>query len=218
VFAAVHQEVGQLLGVDFAYLGRYEPDRAVTAVSAWPRHPHVRRDRRRFDPRPAVMGTGSRQEQPLPADTEARLATFPELVATAIANAESRTRVSRLAEEQAALRRVATLIAAGAPPEEAFAAVAKEVGRLFLVDVANMCHYESVGTFTIVASAGNRFSVGSRWPLGGKNVSTLVFETGRPAGSTAMPMQPARWLTTSERGASPRRSGRRSSSSVGCGA
>ena len=37
-----------------------------------------------------VIGTGSSLEQPLPADTEARLASFTELVATAIANAESR--------------------------------------------------------------------------------------------------------------------------------
>ncbi len=39
------------------------------------------------------------------------------LLATAIANAESRAGLARLAEEQAALRRVATLVARGAPPE-----------------------------------------------------------------------------------------------------
>ena len=62
-----------------------------------------------------------------------------------------------------------------------FRSVAEEVGRLFLVDVANMCRYEADGTFTIVASSGNRFPIGSRWPLGGQNVTTLVFETGRSA-------------------------------------
>ena len=81
-------------------------------------------------------------------------------MATAIANTESRASLARLAEEQAALRRVATLVAAGAPPEEAFAAVADEAGRLFLVDVANMCRYEPDGTATIVASAGGR---SARW-------------------------------------------------------
>jgi hypothetical protein len=55
-----------------------------------------------------VMSTHVPLGQPLPADTEARLASFTELVATAIANAESRAELSRLAEEQAALRRVAT--------------------------------------------------------------------------------------------------------------
>ena len=117
----------------------------------------------------------------LPADTEARLASFTELVATAIANADSRAELARLAEEQAALRRVATLVAAGAPPEEAFAAVAEEAGKLFLVDVANMCRYEPDGTATIVASAWGRFAVGSRLKLEGKNVTTLVYQTGRAA-------------------------------------
>jgi signal transduction histidine kinase len=128
-----------------------------------------------------VMAAGSTLEQLLPADTEARLASFTELVATAIANAESRAALARLAEEQAALRRVATLVARGAAPEEVFAVVAEEVGRLFLADVANMCRYESDGTYTIVASAGNRFPVRARWALGGKNATTIVFETGRPA-------------------------------------
>jgi len=44
-------------------------------------------------------------------------------LATAIANAESREALAQLAEEQAALRRVATLVAAGAPPQEVFEAV-----------------------------------------------------------------------------------------------
>jgi signal transduction histidine kinase len=90
-------------------------------------------------------------------------------------------RLAWLAEEQAALRRVATLVAAGAPPEEAFAAVAEEAGRLFLVDVANMCRYEHDGLATIVGSAGERFAVGSQVKLEGKNGTTLVFRTGRAA-------------------------------------
>jgi PAS domain S-box-containing protein len=121
-------------------------------------------------------------QEPLPLDTDERLEKFTELVATAIANAEGRARLARLAEEQAALRRVATLVAHGAPPEEVFTAVANEVGRLLPVDVANVCRYESDGTFTFVASGSERFPVGSRWPLGGQtNLATLVSETGRPA-------------------------------------
>jgi signal transduction histidine kinase len=118
----------------------------------------------------------------MPADTEARLTQFTELLATAVANAESHARLSRLADEQAALRRVATLVARGTRPEEVFAAVTNEVGRLLSVDMANMCRYESDGTLTFVASAGERFPVGSRWPLRGhKNLATLVLETGRSA-------------------------------------
>jgi signal transduction histidine kinase len=95
-------------------------------------------------------------------------------------NVASRVAGLELAEE-AALRRVATLVARGVPPEEAFGAVATEVGRLFLVDVANIIRYEPDGTLTMVASAEDRFPVGRQWPLGGRNVGTLVFETGRPA-------------------------------------
>jgi GAF domain-containing protein len=127
-----------------------------------------------------LMAAGSRQEQPLPSDTEARLASFTELVATAIANTEARSEVGRLVDEQAALRRVATLVARGAAPEAVFAAVTEEVARLFLANLATMCRYESDGTYTIVARAGTPFPVGSRWPLGGKNLATVVFETGRP--------------------------------------
>jgi len=89
-----------------------------------------------------------------------------------------------LAEEQAALRRVATLVARGVPPEELFAAVVEETGRLFSVEYVAMGRYEPDGTLTIVAGsglAGDNFPVGSQWALGGKNLATLVFETGRPA-------------------------------------
>jgi GAF domain-containing protein len=79
---------------------------------------------------------GCRLSEPLPADTEARLAGFTELLATAIANAESRAGLARAAEEQAALRRVATLVARGVTPEEVFAVVTEEVGRRLPVDFA----------------------------------------------------------------------------------
>jgi signal transduction histidine kinase len=131
-----------------------------------------------------MMAAGSSGAEPLPADTEARLASFTELLATAIANAESRAGLARLAEEQAALRRAATLVARGAPPEELFAAVVEEVGRVFPGEHAALTRYESDGTMTIVAiSEGlvDSFPAGSRWPLGGRNVSTVVYETGRSA-------------------------------------
>ena len=124
------------------------------------------------------------RDQQLPADTEARLASFTELVATAIANAESRAALARLAEEQAALRRVATLVARGAAPEEVFAAVTDEFARLVPVDVAGMARYEPDGTLpTLPAGAGEwtSFPVGSRWTVEGKNIVTDMFETGRTA-------------------------------------
>jgi PAS domain S-box-containing protein len=131
-----------------------------------------------------TMNAGSRLERPLPPDAEARLAGFTELLATAIANAESRAALARLAEEQAALRRVATLVARAAAPEEVFAAVTEEVGRLLSAGHVGLGRYESDDTMTTVAtwgSTGKRCRAGSRHPLGGHNLGTLMFETGRPA-------------------------------------
>jgi PAS domain S-box-containing protein len=87
--------------------------------------------------------------------------------------------------EQAALRRVATLVARRAPPEEVFAAVTEEVGQLFPVDFAGLSRYEHDGMIiylAVWARTGKPFPpAGTRVSLGGKNVTTLVFETGRPA-------------------------------------
>jgi GAF domain-containing protein len=133
-----------------------------------------------------VIFVGSTLEQPLPAGTESRLALFTELVATAIANADSRAALARLAEEQAALRRVATLVARATPPREVFAAVAGEAGRLLGVDFAVLVRYDPQGTLEVVGTwtrtgAPAPTPVGGRLPLGGRNVTTLVHQTGRPA-------------------------------------
>jgi GAF domain-containing protein len=126
------------------------------------------------------------REESLPADAEARLAGFTELVATAVANAQARTELRGFAGEQAALRRVATLVAGGASPEEVFTAVAGEVGRLLGTVQTNMVRYDPDDVATIVAVHGKvgdaaAVSVGDRYELGGRNATTLVFQTGRPA-------------------------------------
>ncbi|MCU1612531.1 MAG: histidine kinase, partial [Frankiales bacterium] len=133
-----------------------------------------------------VMMVASTSEQPQPPDTEARLAGFTELVATAIANVQARLELRRFAEEQAALRRVATLVARAVPPEEVFAAVTAEVGRVLSADVTAMIRYDPDDGTTIVggwAPTGgvSRFRVGTRSQLGGGNVTTLVFRTGQAA-------------------------------------
>ena len=99
-----------------------------------------------------AMVIHSPRHEPFPESTEARLTDFTELVATAIANAESRAALARLADEQAALRRVATLVARGASPRDLFAAVAEEVGRLLPVGSATMGRYEPDDSVTTVAS------------------------------------------------------------------
>ena len=121
---------------------------------------------------------------PLPAGTEGQLAGFTELAATAIANAQARVELRGFADEQAALRRVATLVARAAPPEEAFAAVAEESARLLHADHAGMGRYDSDGTTTIVASwssTGSVFPSDTRWSPGGQNLYTQVLQTGRAA-------------------------------------
>jgi GAF domain-containing protein len=89
-----------------------------------------------------------------------------------------------LAEEQAALRRVATLVARGVPPDEVFAAVTVEVVRLLPVDFARMGRYESDSTVTTVAASGradDHFPVGPRLAPGWKNLGRMVAQTGRSA-------------------------------------
>jgi signal transduction histidine kinase len=121
---------------------------------------------------------------PLPAGTEAQLAGFTELAGTAIANAQARVELRGYAEEQAALRRVAVLVAQGASPDEVFAAVTREAGRLLDADRATMARYGPDGTETVLAawdSARPTIPVGSRWSLGGQNMQTMVFQTRQPA-------------------------------------
>src|SRR5919198_2448188 len=69
---------------------------------------------------------------------------------------ESRDELRRLADEQAALRRVATLVACESARDGVFAKVAEEVGRLFDADIALMFRYETDGTVTIVANWSER--------------------------------------------------------------
>jgi signal transduction histidine kinase len=133
-----------------------------------------------------VMLVSSGGEEPLPADSEARLAHFTDLVGTAIASAQARVELRGYADEQAALRRVATLVAAGAPPPEVFGAVAKEIAGVLATDFASMSRYEADGTATVIgawtrADISLTMAVGDRLSLGGLNVTTLVHETGQPA-------------------------------------
>src|SRR5262249_49281985 len=67
-----------------------------------------------------ALMAATRGLEPLPDDAEARIAAFTELVATAVSNAQAHGDLQRLADEQAALRRVATLVAEDAPPAELF--------------------------------------------------------------------------------------------------
>jgi signal transduction histidine kinase len=113
-----------------------------------------------------------------PANTEERLERFTELIATAIANAESHDALARLADEQAALRRVATLVARGIGPEEVFRAVASEVGQLFGADVGAIVRFEDDGTVTVLGDVGGPHVSGKRVSLDEGYVVHRVRETG----------------------------------------
>jgi signal transduction histidine kinase len=131
-----------------------------------------------------VIAASTTREAPFPPDTESRIADFTELAATAIANAQAREELRRVADEQAALRRVATLVARAAPPAALFAAVAEEVGRLLGADITAMGRYDPEGTVSSVAiwaRTPDSPPMEYRTTLGDRNVSTLVFQTHRPA-------------------------------------
>jgi PAS domain S-box-containing protein len=131
-----------------------------------------------------AMTAGRADREPLPDHIEDRLAGFTELVGAAISSSASREQLARLADEQAALRRVATLVARESSPAEVFAAVAEELGRLLDVAATRLVRYEQDDTATIVASWGrlaDTIPVGTRMPLGGMNVISLVARSGRPA-------------------------------------
>ncbi|MGX7678598.1 DUF4118 domain-containing protein [Jatrophihabitans sp. DSM 45814] len=92
--------------------------------------------------------------------------------------------LASLANEQAALRRVATLVARAAPPDELLAAVCQVVGELLAVDTTTMHRYGGDDAITVVANwdkTGHRTPLGTSYLLGGHNISTLVAQTGGPA-------------------------------------
>ncbi len=124
------------------------------------------------------------RHEPFPDGTEARLADFTELAATAIANAESRAAQALLTEEQSALRRVATLVARGAASRDLFEAVTQEVGRLLPVENAIMGRFDPDGRMTTMAAwgpSGPNSQVGRRWTIEGTNVASMVLQTGQAA-------------------------------------
>jgi signal transduction histidine kinase len=136
-----------------------------------------------------AVGSG---QGPLPPETEQRMTEFTDLVATAVANAQnrglleaSRDELARLLAQQAALRRVATLVARGIDPTEIFLAVAEEIRRLLDADTAGIGRYEPDGTaVVVVGGAGEdlaKLPVGTRVELPDYTAPAVVWRTGRTA-------------------------------------
>ena len=144
-------------------------------------------------------------------------------LAVSLDNAQLYAEYRRIAGEQAALRRVATLVARAAPPQEVFAAVAAESGLLLAVDFAVLVRFdpsdtlEVVGTWTSTGAPAPT-PVGGRVPLGGRNVTTAVWRTGRPGSTTTTPSRARLARPPPVTGGSARRWAYRSASRAGCGA
>jgi signal transduction histidine kinase len=232
VFAAIAEQVGDVIGLPLVVVWRYESDGVGVVISAWGKLRHqfqpgsrwpldggavcallrkVGRPRRveNFADVPGTIADAQREAgirscagapivvdgevwgaisvlstdpAPLADQIEYRLAEITELVATAISNSASREELARLADEQAALRRVATLVARGVPEGELFGAVIEEVGRLFGADLAGMVRYEPDITPTPVAAwaaIGEHPPWPDPWPTGEVDPATLIATTRR---------------------------------------
>jgi GAF domain-containing protein len=93
--------------------------------------------------------------------------------------------ISRLATEQRALRRVATLAASEVSPERVFIAVSEECARVLGVNASVVVRYEGDETATVVGRHNRDsidvFRVGERLPAEAHSAVARVLRTGAPA-------------------------------------
>jgi signal transduction histidine kinase len=139
------------------------------------------------------MAAVTSRAEPLPTDIDRGMADFADLVATAIANAATRAELQArrdelqvLADQQAALRRVATLVAHGVEPTEVFSAVATELAWCLGVYFSALWRYQPDGSAFLVAACDNdpgvkTMPVGTRFSLEGDNVPGRILRTSRSA-------------------------------------
>jgi signal transduction histidine kinase len=111
----------------------------------------------------------------LPADSEWHIAGLVALVGAAVAE------LHQIADEHAALRRVAMLVACSATPAEVFWEVASEVRELLGADVTTIARFEPDATATILAGVGTSDPLEGRFPIEPPLSIEAVFRTGRPA-------------------------------------
>ena len=96
-------------------------------------------------------------------------------------NASGSEDLARVADEQAALLRVAMLVAHGVAPEQLFGPVNEEAGRLVGADIAAIVRYDADDMVTVLASwpSEEHARVGGRWPLEGDSMAPRVLRSGR---------------------------------------
>ena len=119
------------------------------------------------------------RDRPLPRGIEDHLVSFAELIGTAISAAEARLRLRALAEEQAALRRVAELVARGTAPEEVLVAVTDEASALLGDLPAVLLRYDGE-VAVAVATCNSPAPLGLRVPSHAGTATGQVLRSGRP--------------------------------------
>src|SRR3954451_20044184 len=108
------------------------------------------------------------------------------LVLAAVTAERTRAEASQrwLAHEQAALRRVATLVASGAAPAHVFERVTEEVGRLLDMPGASIMRYDGDRTATVVGAWSEdgalSLPLGTTADLDGDTVVAKVLRSGSP--------------------------------------
>src|SRR5262249_22609023 len=98
-----------------------------------------------------------------------------------VANADARDALERVAAEQAALRRIATLVAQGVEPEAIFATVTAEIADMFGAIAAVMRFEQDPPAIVFLGVSDNAVPIGTRWELAEGMTSAVVFRTGRSA-------------------------------------
>ena len=107
-------------------------------------------------------------------------------LAVSLDNVQLYTDFRRIADEQAALRRVATLIARGVEPSEVFDAVTDEMRQCLRMKTGGLWRFEPSGEITLLAASAEpalraKWPVGTRTPIEGDNLASVVLKTGKPA-------------------------------------
>jgi signal transduction histidine kinase len=102
----------------------------------------------------------------------------------------SRDMLHQIADQQRALRRVATLVACGVSPAEVFEAVAAEVGNVLRIDHTQIIRFEPDDTARTLGYWNNPEApkvmppLGGHWPIESGSVTASVRDTERPARMT----------------------------------
>jgi signal transduction histidine kinase len=141
----------------------------------------------------AVTSTTMRMLRLLASSREDGRRQVSEIARTVEMLTEQQNLLEQLLDEQAALRRVATLVAQGVAPSDILTCVAEEIARFLHVDTGLVIRFESDATATVVAKAGPAAfpgtafpgtafhgEVNSNWRLEEDGVAARVWRTGRP--------------------------------------